>query len=109
MWRLSIAPDPAEIDDSTNHFRHDTLNSPGLIRLIELLPGGWEDDLRCNILTVSLKNPPAYYALSYSWGDDSQDDPELPTDFPSIFIKAFESGQKFLRCNGQILLISTNL
>lgn len=109
MWRISIAQDRAEIDDPTKHFRHDTLNSPGLIRLIELLPGGSEDDLRCNITTVSLKNPPAYYALSYNWGDDSQDDPELPTDFSSLFIRAFESGQKFLRCNGQILLISTNL
>ncbi len=77
---MSLAQDRAELDDATKHFRHDTLSSPGLIRLIELLPGVWEDDLQCNIHTVSLKTSPTYDALSYSWGDDSQDDPGLPTD-----------------------------
>lgn len=59
MWRISIVQDPAEMDDPTKHFRHDTLNnnSPGLIRLIELLT-----IFLLSVLT--LKNPPAYYALS---------------------------------------------
>ena len=109
MWRISLPQDRTELDDVTQHFRHDSLNSPGLIRLIELLPGDWEDDIRCNILTVSLKNPPAYDALSYSWGDEPQDDPDLSADFLSSLLRAFESGQKFLQCNGQILLISINL
>lgn len=109
MWRIHLPQDPAELNDPTQRFRHDTLSSPGLIRLVELLPGGWEDDLRCNIHTISLDTPPTYDALSYSWGDESQDDPSLPADFLSSFVRAFESGQKFLRCNGQILLISSNL
>lgn len=109
MWRVSIPQDRTELDDPTKRFRHDTLNSPGLIRLIELLPGGWEDDLRCNIHTIDLDTPPTYDALSYSWGDDYQDDPSLPTDWVSSFVGRFESGQKFLRCNDQIVLISTNL
>ena len=109
MWRVSLAQDQAELNDPTRHFRHDTLNSPDLIRLIELLPGDWEDDLRCNIHIVSLDSPPTYDALSYSWGHESQDDPSLPSDVLSSFSRAFESGKRFLRCNGQILLISSNL
>ncbi len=109
MWSISLPQDRAELDDATKHFRYDTLNSTDLIRLIELLPGAWEDDLRCNIHTVSLKTLPTYDALSYSWGDDSQNDPGLPTDFLSSLLRAFESGQKFLRCNGKIVLISSNL
>ena len=109
MWRLSLAQDQVELNDPTRHFRHETLGSPDLIRLIELLPGGWEDDLRCNIHIVSLDSPPIYDALSYSWGDESQDDPSLPTDVLSSFLRTFESGKRFLRCNGQILLIGSNL
>ena len=80
-----------------------------MIRLIELLPGGWEDDLQCTIYTTSIDDPPAYDALSYSWGDDSQDDPSLPTDLSSSCVRMYNSGQKLLRCDGQILLISSNL
>ena len=109
MLRLSVPQDRVELDDPTQHFHHEILNSPDLIRLIELLPGAWEDDLRCNIHTVSLTDPLTYDALSYSWGDDSQDDPDLPTDFVSSLLRAFESGIKFLRCNGKVLLISINL
>ena len=109
MWRTSPTQDRAELHDPTQVFRHDTLNSPGLIRLIELLPGGWEDDLRCNIHTISLDSPPTYDALSYSWGDESQDNPSLPVDVLSSPLRAFESGQRFLQCNGQVLLISSNL
>ena len=109
MFTLSLSQYRAELDDPTQHFHHESLNSPGLIRLIELLPGAWEDDLRCNIHTVSLTEPPTYDALSYSWGDDSQDDPELPTDLVSSLIRAFGSGKKFLRCNGKVFLISSNL
>ena len=71
MFRLLLPQDQAELNDPNRHFHHDTLTSPGLIRLIELLPGGWEDDLRCNIHTISLETPPVYDALSYSWGDKS--------------------------------------
>ena len=109
MLRLILPQDRTELNNPTRHFRHDTLDGPGQIRLIELLSGGWEDDLRCIIHTVSLDSPPTYDALSYSWGDDSRDDPSLPVDLHSSLLRAFRSGQKFLRCNGQIILISTNL
>ncbi|KAJ3564410.1 hypothetical protein NPX13_g7853 [Xylaria arbuscula] len=38
------------------------------IRVLELLPGVFENDLRCVLRTVSLNDKPSYTALSYTWG-----------------------------------------
>ena len=39
------------------------------IRIIELLPGRWNDTINCSMRTVSLDEKPGYEALSYVWGD----------------------------------------
>jgi hypothetical protein len=39
------------------------------IRILYLLPGGYDDPVRCELHTVSLSNEPGYEALSYSWGN----------------------------------------
>jgi hypothetical protein len=39
------------------------------IRLLSLLPGSWNDNIRCLLSTVSLGDDPEYYALSYVWGE----------------------------------------
>lgn len=39
------------------------------IRLVTILPGAWEDDIKCTISHVALHDPPKYTALSYCWGD----------------------------------------
>ena len=57
MWRISIAQDPAEMDDPTKHFRHDTLNSPGLIRLIELLLRTRPHIIRYRVSREKVGNP----------------------------------------------------
>jgi hypothetical protein len=38
------------------------------IRLIELLPGSYDDYICCRMVVVSLDNEPEYKALSYTWG-----------------------------------------
>lgn len=38
------------------------------IRLLRLLPGTWEEPLRCDLHVVSLEDQPTYKALSYAWG-----------------------------------------
>jgi hypothetical protein len=38
------------------------------IRLLHLLPGIWEEPLRCNLQVVSLNDQPHYQGLSYAWG-----------------------------------------
>ncbi|KAH8597929.1 heterokaryon incompatibility protein-domain-containing protein, partial [Bisporella sp. PMI_857] len=39
------------------------------IRLLDLLPGEPEDDIRCDVRVVSLADGEPYEALSYVWGD----------------------------------------
>ncbi|KAI1181880.1 HET-domain-containing protein [Nemania serpens] len=38
------------------------------IRVLDLLPGVFESDLRCSLRTVALSDKPSYTALSYTWG-----------------------------------------
>lgn len=40
------------------------------IRLLRILPGGLQDDIRCELEYVLLDNHPLYQALSYCWGDE---------------------------------------
>ena len=40
----------------------------GSIRLVELLAGEKDDELRCSVETVRLKDRPEYEAVSYVWG-----------------------------------------
>ena len=39
------------------------------IRLVELLPGSGQGDIKCSLKSVSLDSEPEYFALSYRWGD----------------------------------------
>jgi hypothetical protein len=48
---------------------YDSLNSEtNQIRVVELVPGRWNDAINCNMRTVSLDEQPSYEALSYVWG-----------------------------------------
>lgn len=112
MWTISLASSPKkrlELDDPTLHFRHDALSSPDAIRLMELVPGAWESDVQCSIHTVNLNALPEYDALSYTWGEDPQDDPGQPKDLVSSLIKAMDHTADFVRCNGKIFPIGENL
>jgi hypothetical protein len=39
------------------------------IRVVHLLPGHWNDKIRCELHTTSLDTQPTYEALSYVWGN----------------------------------------
>lgn len=58
----------SEPKHSRRPFQHHALTGPHEIRLVELLPGGLNDPLRCKILHVSLDENPKYEAVSYVWG-----------------------------------------
>ena len=49
-------------------YRYSTLPSPSFTRLVSLLTGAPNDELRCEIDTVDLESEPAYEAISYVWG-----------------------------------------
>ncbi|ORY14533.1 heterokaryon incompatibility protein-domain-containing protein [Clohesyomyces aquaticus] len=66
----------------------DSLNSDQ-IRVIELLPGQWDEEIHCDLYKVSLSSNPHYEALSYVWGS--------------------KGAQRKIRLNGQIHSVTFNL
>jgi hypothetical protein len=65
---------------------YDSLNSEtNQIRVVELVPGRWNDAINCNMRTVSLDEQPSYEALSYVWGDPKDTVPIIVngTSFPA--------------------------
>lgn len=73
-------------------FRYESLrldSGKPLIRLIELVPGGSLESIKCNLHKINLKDHPQYEAISYCWG----------TSPPSIPIT----------CNGSRLEITESL
>lgn len=74
------------------HSRNVMNDAPGLvyeqlhdseIRIVEILPGRWDDTVSCRLQHVQLRgvNDPQYAALSYAWGD--------PTDTVDIVLNGF--------------------
>jgi hypothetical protein len=47
-------------------------------RLLVLLPGRDDDEIRCEIRHASLDGPPQYEALSYTWGDPKGEESLVP-------------------------------
>ena len=41
---------------------------PGQIRIVQLFPGRWLDNIHCQLMNVALDENPNYQALSYVWG-----------------------------------------
>jgi hypothetical protein len=37
-------------------------------RVVTLLPGKWEDEIKCSLSVVSLDDNPEYSSMSYVWG-----------------------------------------
>lgn len=64
-------------------------NEKSSIRLLKLLPGAWDDEIRCGLNIVEERPFPPYEAISYYWGD--------PNDTGEII------------CNGKILNITCRL
>ena len=55
-------------------YRHTPLKEPfRQIRLLNLHPGEWKDDIACDIHVYDLSNAPRYQAISYTWGDGRPD------------------------------------
>lgn len=78
-----------------DEYVYETLPPPGEreddvhIRLLTLAPGSKTDEVSCTISIHPLANPPAFQAVSYSWG--------LPKDMTQI------------RCEGKLVTVPINL
>jgi hypothetical protein len=73
-----MAPSTAENNAPPNHLiyaDHPVQTQYKQTRLIVLLPGTWDDPIKCNLKVVQLENTNCdkYEALSYHWGERDQD------------------------------------
>lgn len=52
------------------------------IRVLELEQGGWDDTIKCSLVVVDLNSlpKPGFEAISYVWGDKSEDPPQTLVD-----------------------------
>ena len=84
-------------------------------RLLDLLPGSEESELRCsirNILSLDQVDCPAYEALSYTWKETSYERRLLPgvsDDIDSVQRRLFEVVHPVFCCGRQHLQINTGL
>jgi hypothetical protein len=50
-------------------YNYSPLPSDSSFRVIELLPGKFEDEVRLQLQIADWSSPPTYEAISYAWGD----------------------------------------
>lgn len=57
-----------------SHFVYEPLSHDSKqIRLLEILAGEEKDNIRCQIVRVSLDDNPSYVALSYTWDEEDEE------------------------------------
>ena len=76
--------------------------SPGAIRLLQVLPGSDDEDLRCRLCEAILGPDLTYTALSYAWENHVQTG--LGT-----FTEVDQGKQVVISCNGKPIEIGSNL
>jgi hypothetical protein len=54
-------------------YQHKRFSDQDSIRLLQLQPGAFEDDISITLLEAPLLKPPKYEALSYVWGSPTPD------------------------------------
>jgi hypothetical protein len=54
-------------------YMHKRFSDQDSIRLLQLQPGAFDDDIRITLIEAPLSKPPKYEALSYVWGSPTPD------------------------------------
>ncbi|KAL2193213.1 heterokaryon incompatibility protein-domain-containing protein, partial [Corynascus similis CBS 632.67] len=67
------------------------------IRLLKLLPGHFDDPIKCYLEHTPLASAPYYDALSYTWGDATQTSPIVLDDAPYPITTNLEAALRYLR------------
>ncbi|TLD36846.1 HET-domain-containing protein [Venturia nashicola] len=79
-------------------FCYDSLpDSRKHIRLLQILPGMPQDDVRCLIYPVALEDCPEYEALSYCWGNVTERTPILINEYSLDITRSLRSALFHLR------------
>lgn len=76
---------------------HIALFGQDEIRLLKLLPGHFDDPIKCYLEHTPLASAPYYDALSYTWGDATQTSPIVLDDAPYPITTNLEAALRYLR------------
>ncbi|EPE25374.1 hypothetical protein GLAREA_01286 [Glarea lozoyensis ATCC 20868] len=61
-------------DETLRPYQYKPLEEPRWIRILELDPGNYEDEITCSLKHISLDSHISYEALSYCWALENGDD-----------------------------------
>lgn len=87
-----------ENTESGPPFVYDSLpDSRKHIRLLQILPGTPQDDVRCFMYPIALENCPEYEALSYCWGNTTDLTPILINEHSLDITRSLRSALFHLR------------
>ena len=75
------------------------------IRLLRLLPGGWHDDIHCEMRAVSLAKRPKYEALSYTWGSVKTTETIYVNKIPAQVTTNLRAALRYLRKSSSSLTL----
>jgi hypothetical protein len=94
-------PEPAMSTLHSNSYFSSRLSDEGQIRLLKVQPeADGNQEIRCELETVHLKDNPSYVALSYTWGPPTAEAADAGvTSIPTHAI----------RCNEHVIQITRNL
>jgi hypothetical protein len=72
---VDLTPGPSAQCIMAEHkkYKHKRFSDQDSIRLLQLQPGAFDDDIRITLLEAPLSKPPKYEALSYVWGSPTPD------------------------------------
>lgn len=75
----------------------------GQIRVLEIQPGTKTDPIACKLVTINSANDEEYKALSYAWGDLTEQSPILVDDKPFMIHQNLFEALTHVRHEGEII------
>jgi hypothetical protein len=100
-----LRPRPEEPDcllpNLSAHVYEPIDSENGEIRLVELLPGCYDDVIRLNLHVKNLSDKPSYEALSYAWGTIRSSNLAIINGCPVRVQESLDSGLRRLRLADQ--------
>ena len=75
------------------------------IRLLQIHPGAFSDEILCSLCTTVLTEKPQYDALSYVWGEKHAETPVLVDGTPVRVTENLDAAMRHLRQHDQSLVV----
>jgi Heterokaryon incompatibility protein (HET) len=78
-------------------YQYEELLAGKRLRLLRLLPGSYDDQIHLELFTVELERAPPYEAVSYCWGDPSDQEKIICCGQAMYITRSLYSGMKRFR------------